>query len=90
MTYRNLAKARVIREENTLERVYKVAIRTLPPCFGKWQEVYQCFSCWSKEGIFENIFSEASKAADTSEISIDSTFVKVHQHALSVLKKETV
>ena len=64
--------------------------RTLPSFFGKWQEVYQCFSCWSKEGIFENIFSEASKAADTSEISIDSTFVKVHQHALSVLKKETV
>ena len=34
----------------------------------------QCFSRWS--GIFENIFVEVSKAADTSEISIDSTFVK--------------
>ena len=64
--------------------------RTLLERFGKWQSVHQCFSCWSKEGIFENIFSEASKAADTSEISIDSTFVKVHQHALSGLKKETV
>ena len=64
--------------------------RTLPPCFGKWHEVYQCFSRWTKEGIFEKIFSEVSKAADTSEISIDSTFVKVHQHALSGVKKGAV
>ena len=52
--------------------------RTLPPCFDKWQEVYQCFSRWTKEGIFENIFSEISKVADMKEISIDSTFIKVH------------
>ena len=48
----------------------------------QWQEVYQCFSRWSKEGVFENIFKAVIKAADTSEISIDSTFVKVHQPAL--------
>lgn len=64
--------------------------RTLPERFGKWQSVHQCFSRWSKEGIFENIFSEVSEAADISEISIDSTFVKVHQHALSGVKKGTV
>jgi transposase len=64
--------------------------RTLPPCFGKWQEVYQCFSRWTKEGVFEDIFKEVTRVADTSEISIDSTFVKVHQHALSGLKKELV
>ena len=27
------------------------------------------------------------KTADTSEISVDSTFVMVHQHALSALKR---
>ena len=64
--------------------------RSLPSHFGKWQEVYQCFSRWTKEGIFEKIFSEVSKASDMSEISIDSTFVKVHQHALSGLKKGSV
>lgn len=61
--------------------------RTLPPCFGKWQEVYQCFSRQPKEGIFEKFFSEVNKESDTSEISIDSTFVKVHQDALSGSKK---
>ena len=41
-------------------------------------------------GVFEDIFKAVIKVADTSEISIDSTFVKVHQHALSGLKKEIV
>ena len=62
--------------------------RTLPP--QKWQEVYQCFSRWTKEGIFENIFAEVSRTADTDEISVDSTFVKVHQRALSGVKKGAV
>ena len=48
----------------------------------QWQEVYQCFSRCSKESLFDNIFKAVIKAADTSEISIDSTFVKVHQPAL--------
>ena len=49
--------------------------RTLPACFGKWQEV---------------IFSKIIETADTDEIGIDSTFVKVHQHALSGSKKGAV
>ena len=64
--------------------------RTLPEHFGKWKAVHQCFSRWTNEGIFENIFSEVSKVADTNEISIDSTFVKVHQHALTGVKKGAV
>ena len=64
--------------------------RTLPACFGKWQEVYQCFSRWAKQGIFQDIFSKIIETADTDEISIDSTFVKVHQHALSGSKKGAV
>ena len=64
--------------------------RTLPPCFGKWQEVYQCFSHWDKQAIFQDIFSKIMETADTDEISIDSTFVKVHQHALSGSKKGAV
>lgn len=64
--------------------------RSLPERFGKWKAVHQCFSRWTNEGIFEKIFSEVSKAADTSEISVDSTFVKVHQHALSGVKKGAV
>ena len=43
----------------------------MPP--QKWQEVYQCFSRWTKEGIFENIFSEIIRTADTDEISVDSS-----------------
>ena len=74
---------------NGIYRIMKTGStwRTLPRHFGRWQAVNQCFSRWSEEGIFENIFSEISKVADTSEISVDSTLVKVHQHALSGLKK---
>ena len=37
-----------------------------------------------------DIFSKIIETADTDEISIDSTFVKVHQHALSGSKKGAV
>ena len=76
---------------NGIYRIMKTGStwRTLPPCFGKWQEVYRCFSRQTKEGIFENILSELSREADTSEISFDSTFVKVHQQALNGGKRKT-
>ena len=39
---------------------------------------------------FEDIFKSVINAADTGEISVGSTVVKVHRHALSGLKKGSV
>ena len=53
--------------------------RQLPKRYGPWQSVYARFAKWRDDGIWENIFSELSKDADTENFSIDSTCVKVHE-----------
>ena len=53
--------------------------RQLPECYGPWQSVYARFAKWRDDGIWENIFTELSKEADTENLSIDSTCVKVHE-----------
>ena len=37
------------------------------------------FAKWRDDGVWENIFSELSQDADTENLSIDSTCVKVHE-----------
>ena len=53
--------------------------RQLPERYGPWQSVYARFVKWRDDGIWEKIFSELSKDADTENLSIDSTCVKVHE-----------
>ena len=53
--------------------------RQLPVRYGPWQSVYARFAKWRDEGIWENIFSELCEDADTGNLSIDSTCVKVHE-----------
>ena len=53
--------------------------RQLPKRYGPWQSVYARFAKWVKDGVWETIFSELSKDADTENLSIDSTCVKVHE-----------
>ena len=53
--------------------------RQLPERYGPWQSVYARFAKWREDGIWENIFTEPSKDADTENLSIDSTCVKVHE-----------
>ena len=53
--------------------------RQLPKCYGPWQSVYSRFAKWVKDGVWETIFSELSTDADTENLSIDSTCVKVHE-----------
>ena len=60
--------------------------RALPEQFGNWNSVFRYFCRLQQKGIFEKIFAELTKGADLEEISLDSTFVKVHRHGLGAKK----
>ena len=60
--------------------------RDLPERYGPWKTVYDRFNKWAKEGVFENVFEALNVDADMQELSIDSTSVKVHQHAAGAKK----
>ena len=53
--------------------------RQLPQCYGPWQSVYARFAKWRDDGLWEKIFTVLSQDADTENLSIDSTCVKVHE-----------
>jgi len=55
------------------------AWRDMPERYGAWQTVYKRFSQWSKEGLFERIFSDLTVDADMENISIDGTYIKAHK-----------
>ena len=61
--------------------------RQLPKRYGPWQSVYARFAKWRDEGIWEAIFSELTQDADTENLSIDSTCVKVHESSNGGEKK---
>ena len=65
-----------------------VAWRDLPERFGPWQSVYGRFRNWTKSGIWEKVFNELIKndIVDYENLMIDSTIIKVHQHANGVKK----
>ena len=56
--------------------------RALPDYFGNWNSVFRYFCRMQEKGIFE----ELTKESDVQEISIDSTFVKVHRSGLGAKK----
>ena len=60
--------------------------RDLPERFGPWQTIYDRFNKWAKAGIFEVIFEILNVDADMQDLSLDSTSIKVHQHAAGAKK----
>ena len=62
--------------------------RQLPEKYGPWQSVYARFAKWRDNGVWEQIFAELSKDADTENYSMDSTCVKVHQSSNGGEKSE--
>ena len=65
-----------------------VVWRDLLKRFGPWQSVYGRFRNWTKAGIWEKVFNELIKndIVDYENLMIDSTIIKVHQHANGVKK----
>lgn len=58
----------------------------LPKRYGAKSTVYDRFKKWTEMGVFEKIFEVLTLDADEQDLSIDSTSVKVHQHAAGAKK----
>ena len=62
--------------------------RDLPERFGPWQNVYSRFRSWTKAGVWENILTALIEQdwVDETTLMLDSTTIKVHQHASGAKK----
>ena len=65
--------------------------RDLPERFGPWQSVYSRFRAWTKAGVWEDVLTNLIQRdiVDETTLMLDSTTVKVHQHASENKKGET-
>ncbi len=61
--------------------------RAVPKKYGPHTTAYNNFRKWTEEGIMEKIFKKFSPEAEqTSQIQIDSTYIKAHQHSAGAKK----
>ena len=63
--------------------------RDLPERYGSWQTVYSRFRKCIEDGTLDNIFRVLSLEAELTELSIDASIVKVHQHSTGAKKGAT-
>ena len=66
--------------------------RDLPERFGNWNTIYKNVNRWAAQGVWEQVLERTqSMAQQAGELdwvaSIDSTIVRVHQHASGVKKR---
>ena len=61
--------------------------RDLPERYGAWQTVYSRFRKWIEDGTLDNIFRVLSLEAELTELSIDASIVKAHQHSAGAKKR---
>ena len=61
--------------------------RDLPERYGPYTTVYNRFNRWRKAGIWDRLMDEIVKAHDGKVQMIDSSIVRVHQHASGVKKR---
>ena len=54
--------------------------RDLPARFGDWNNTHRRHSRWSKNGVWERVFTYLSEDADNEYAMIDSTIVRAHQY----------
>lgn len=67
---------------------YGLMWRDAPTCYGPHKTLYNRFVRWSKAGVFDHIFQAlASQSTATETVMIDSTHLKAHRTAASLLKK---
>ncbi|SBV31838.1 transposase [uncultured Sphingopyxis sp.] len=62
--------------------------RDAPKGYGPHKTIYNRFIRWSRLGVFNRIFAELSgRAGDPETMMIDTTHLKAHRTASSLLKK---
>jgi len=61
--------------------------RDLPERYGPYTSVYNRFNRWRKAGIWDKLMDAIVKAHDGRVQMIDSSIVRVHQHASGVKKR---
>lgn len=54
----------------------------LPERYGPWKTVYSRFCKWRDDGTLLYVFQALSMDADYENLCLDSTSIKVHQHAM--------
>jgi transposase len=67
---------------------YGLMWRDAPAYYGPHKTLYKRFVRWSKAGVFDHIFQAlAADSTATATVMTDSTHLKAHRIAASVLKK---
>ena len=62
--------------------------KTPPDEYGPYKTLYNRFIRWSRLGVFINIFTElANRTPFDGSLMMDSTHLKAHRTAASLLKK---
>lgn len=61
--------------------------RDLPERYGPYTTVYNRFNRWRKAGIWDKLMDAIVQAHDGEVQMIDSSIVRVHQHASGVKKR---
>ena len=62
--------------------------RDAPPAYGPHKTLYNRFVRWSRMGVFSRIFAAlAGEAGEPDRLIIDSTHLKAHRTAASLLKR---
>ena len=62
--------------------------RDLPEQFGPWNSVDKRFARWQASGVWQRVFATLADDADFEKVFIDSTIIRVHQHAAGAQKKK--
>jgi len=58
----------------------------MPERYGSWETAYTRFRELVESGVLVEIFKELNIDADMQDLGIDSTSVRVHQHAAGAKK----
>ena len=62
--------------------------RDLPKCYGPYTTCYNRFVRWRRAGIWRRLMDALAAAHDAAVQMIDTTIVRVHQHAACVARNK--